>query len=535
MIAAFPHRMIWLAALFIGLLMLFAMPHQARAQSIPSSPASTASVQTIDAGGNRVTCSSFNDAKGALMGKIIPCLARTIEDATTRMAAEMSSFMRPTMFAFITLVIIFQGVMALKGERFTGPSTFLLILKIGLVIMFANSLGGYIPDVFAVMRAGEDIMAGALIPDAQNSGFHCDFWNYLPSDRPGHLLWAEFDCTLGKIMGFAVGDASTGKPSMILAASTLGLLGGFFFGGTFGFAVFFTAIGFIWSLLAFVVRSGFAYANAYLMAALYILISPIFIPLALLKVTTQYFQNWLRGFMAALILPVIVTAYAIFALLVFDNLLFKDGSDGGEKSVLYQLLDYEQIKQAQRHAKTTNLGTLLNDQQALAEFRELEGQDGAGALVTKDRDVNNPALFGANKVQIQMPNFEMERTRLEGLDETALDFEKKAYTKLLIDFAKLFVLGLIILQGWKDIMGKIVVLTGSGAASQTISAVSRQERNFQSAIQNARAQADGVMRAPGDAPGDVSTPSGVAGTAFIERLPGALQAGAGAFLGGISR
>lgn len=499
----------------------------------PSSPATSGPLKTAGANGQTVTCSSYNDAKGAVLGTVIPCLSHTIEEGTIRMAAEMSRFLLPAFWAFVTLAIVFQGILAAQGERHLGPRIFLFIVKLTFIVFFVNNLGGMIPDIFDVMKEGEDIMAGALLPIDANHGFHCDFQAYLPSDRPGHILWAEMDCALGKIMGFALGDASSDKPSMILAASVLGLLGGFFFGGTFGFAVFFAAIGFLWSLLSFVVRTGFAFANAYLVIALYVIISPLFIPLALLRATAQYFQNWLKGLIGAMLTPVIVTAYSLFALLVFDGLLFKDGSDGGEKSMLYQLLDYDRIQASQRHARTEQLGTVLNDQLSAAAHNKFSEQEGEGAYSVRNRNALLPANVGASNIEVQVPNFEIERARLEGLDENALNKERAIYTQLLVDFAKLFILGLIILNGWTMVEGLIRILAGNSASSRLIGTVGTTERNIQSAFAGAKNAILTDVRKVGE--GQESSPGGLAGTDFLARLPQSLQAGATSFLGGISR
>lgn len=499
------------------------------AQQPPSSQGSSGSITTI---GGR-SCSSFNDAEGALFGTIIPCLSNTIEIAAEGMASAMVVYMRPIFYSFLTLVLVLHGVTAAQGEGQIGPRTLLLLVKITAVFSFVEGLGGFMPelihvsDIYDVMKETEDIMAHALLGGGGSQSFACDYTAYLPSGRPGHILWAEMDCALGKIMGFAL-SGSNGQPSMVLAASVLGMLGGFFFGGTFGLAVFFAAVGFIISLLSFVVRVGFAYINAYMVVALYVIISPIFIPLALMRSTTQYFQNWTKGLVGAIITPVVVTAYSVFALLIFDQMLFR------EDSALKEMMTYSNIVEAQRAAKTVDCGTYINDQVAQSNRLNIPGQAQGGAMVTRDRNPLVASLTGVTNCEVQVTNLEVARARLSGMPEDAVQKEKTIYTQLMIDLAKLFILALIVTSGWKQISQVLLVLSGSSVAPMALGSVSRMERNVESSYANARKAMNEQMMAAGK-DGDEMGSAGAAGATFVDRLLPTMGTGAKTFIEGVGR
>ncbi len=517
----------WMVAVCLVLTLLMAGASSVWAQSPPSSPGRSAPLN----------CARFNDSvgqvfpnlKGAAFGVIVPCISRVLETAGTDMTAAMVDYMRPIFYSFLVLVIVLQGITAVQGEGQMGPRTMLLLLKIAAVAYFVEAFGGNVPnlitiaDIFDIMDSTADIMATAMLPAGGSQGFTCEWQQYMPSNpRPSSILWAQMDCALGKVLGFAMGQ--NGQPNMILATSVLGMLGGFFFGGTFGVTVFFMGVGFIISLLLFVIRVGFAYLNAYFLATIYLIISPIFIPLALIRQTTQYFQNWTRGMVGAVMMPVIVTTYSIFALLVFDKILFTPNS------TLHQLMDYRIIQDSLGTAKTIDCGTALSNAQGYSRVRGVEQQQGQGALATANR---NPTLgtFDNGACKVQVVNLELARSRLEMPDGEA-SREKAIYTRLLVDLTKMMLVCFVMISGWRTVQSVMTVLTESGAATAPIA---NADQAIQSRAQAAENNMKGVFNVQ-PKEGEQSGPGGLAGTAFIEQLPTALAEGAKTFvLGGSNR
>lgn len=527
------HLLTLIAMLCIGFGLFGSLTSTAVAQEAPWSEGRTRELSTAGPTGAMSTCSSYNDAKGALFGVIVPCLSHTVESASQRMAYHMVGYMRPIIYAFLTLVVVLHGVTAVQGEGQMGPRTMLLLLKITLAIAFVEAVAGNVPqlamisDLFDIMEDTEDIMAGAMLPPDPARGFACEWRNYMPSQREGHVLWAQMDCALAKVMGFAV-TGNNGQPSMMLAASVLGMLGGFFFGGTFGLAVFFAAVGFIISLLMFVVRVGFAYINAYMVVAFYMVIAPIFIPLLMMRSTTQYFQNWVKGLLGAMITPVVVTAYSLFALMIFDQMLFR------ENSAFKEVFNYKHIADAQRDSKYANIGTLLNDQFSLSKRSDVASQQGGGAMATRDRDPLMAAFTGATNIQVPMTNLEIARAKLSGMTGDAVKDEKRIYTDLMISLAKLFILAFIVVSGWKQVNQVLLVLSGSAVAPMALGPISPMERSVQNSISQARAAMNQEMMRP-TKEGEVAAPGGAAGTAFVERLLPTVGVGAKTFVERIGR
>lgn len=500
------------------------------AQTAPSSPGRTAPLK----------CSSYNDAegeiipnlKGAAFGSIVPCVARTVEVTSQRITTGMVNYFRPIFYAFLTLVLVLHGVTAVQGEGQMGPRTFLLLVKITAVVYFVEALGGNVPDlitiadIFSIMDGTADIMADAILPTSSGRGFSCDWQQFMSSNGSSNILWAQMDCALGKVLGFAMG--SNDEPSMVLAASIFGLLGGFFFGGTFGLAVFFAAVGFLISLLSFVVRVGFAYLNAYFLIGLYVIFAPLFIPLVLMRSTTQYFDNWIRGVIGAVMMPIIVTTYSLFALLIIDKVLFSD------TSILKELMDYQYIADAQRDRKSTNLGTFIGDNIALSQRQNLQQQEGAGAYATQNRDPVNPAGFAGANIKLQLPNLEIARARISGMPEDTVAREKAIYTKLLVDLTKMLIVCFVVVTGWKTVAQLMAVLTSSGAGGQALGAVSPSERALQKSVSESRAAMNQVMRNKSE-DGKEMGPGGAAGSEFIERLLPTISEGTKTLITGVTR
>jgi hypothetical protein len=480
------------------------------AQTTPSSPATTADLTSSDG----INCSDYNVNKGALLAVIVPCIKETVQIAGARVAGDMAYFMQPVMWAFITLAMVFFGIKIVTGEGEVEKKGILFIFKIGLIVYFASEdqLVDMFRWVFDIMQQGQDILAGAIMPNGTAPGnILISPDSCVPENQ--YSLWVHFDCMLGKIMGFTFGTGS--QPSMVLITSMLGMLGGFFFGGTFGFALFFAMIGFIVGLFAFVFRSALVFVTGYLTVAIYIIIAPIFIPLALLQITFPYFERWLKAIIAGAFVPIIVSAYAIIALNIFDAMLFRDDS------LVKQIFNYQVIKDAQRECKEVTLGEALNDSAGMATKMGLSNTELAGASSNQTRTI--PA-FGMDGRKTCMPHLEVMRSRLGG-DPNANptgDYGKETFQNMMIELMQLFVLAMVVNAGWSSVMGFLNVLGGSSAVAAAASQPSKQEQQISQMAQSARGVAEQRM-------------GGASGAEFIENLGPSITDGFKQFLSGASR
>lgn len=82
------------------------------------------------------------------------------------------------------------------------------------------------------------------------------------------------------------------------------------------------------------------FITSYLVICLMLIMTPLLLPLALLKVTASYFDQYWRIILSGFLTPVIITAYSMFALILYDKVLFD------EKAPIQKLFKYENIKEA---------------------------------------------------------------------------------------------------------------------------------------------------------------------------------------------
>lgn len=483
--------------------------------------------------GRPAACNNSGDANGALLGTIVPCLANTIEDATQRMARGFSNMMRPIFAAFLTLVVVFFGVKILQGEGEVHKRFLMLLLKVGFVLMFLNNFAGLSPAVFAAIKEGQGIVTSAIAPslsaskqigivtvnvNVASNNIHCDVSKYNPGG-PGGMLWAQMDCMLGKVLGFAIGNNGSGV-NMALAASVLGLLGGMAFGGSFGIAVFFAAIGFLISLFMFVLKVAFSYINGFMIAAIYIIISPLFIPLVLTQPTTQFFEKWWKGLVAAMLMPVLVAAYSTIALMVYDRMLLADDS------MINQLFDHEIFQRATEDCEPRELfagdsGNTANIYDAVGVSQESRGMASAAFD-------SFSTMFGLGGGDICIPETDFGEYSKKGSSDN------EVFVELLIEFAQLLILAIIMKQGLENMMKALAQLTGVSSVAAAMSPQKGIEQNIVGGIQNMRQTMMASMSAPiteaeraraqerGEA-APVMGPGGVTGTLFGDRLFGVTQ------------
>lgn len=514
---------------FVGVSMVMGLLHFS-APAYASSGLSAPLTTFIN--GQQRSCSGTGDAKGALMGVIVPCIANTIQDATIRMARGFSAFMKPTFYAFLTLVTAFFGFKILQGEGEVQKRFIMLLLKVGFVVMFINNFAGLTPAVFAAIKEGQGIVMSAIAPtysaskkigivtvnvNVTQNNIHCDISKYNPGG-PGGVLWAQMDCMLGKILGFAIGNNGSGV-NMALAASVIGLMGGMMFGGSFGLAVFFAAIGFLISLLMFVLKVAFAYINGMMIAGIYIIISPLFIPLVLTQPTAQYFEKWWKGLVAAMLMPVIVTGYACVALMVYDRMLLADDS------MINQLFDKAIFKEAveecePRQIMPTNAGNTATVYDSL-------GLPADQRNMTTNAFNSVTTMFGVGGNEMCVVSVDFARYAVGADRPEAKDSSEAALVALLLDFAKLLITAIIMKQGLEQLMKSLAQLTGVSSVAAAMSPQKGMEQNIVTGVERMKQTMQQSMSAPASQEelarhgSSAMGPAGATGGLFIERLTGA--------------
>ncbi len=526
---AFPHRFAILAA---ALVLLLTVPiYQKGGESPAQLPAATtaptgspanASTETVDENGNRVTCSSLPGAQnGVLLTRIIPCLLYTIEHSTERFSAAMIEWLMPVIWSFITLVIVIFGLKVLQGEGQLQAQTLVLLIKLGFVLTVLQLIPGtLVPLSYGILEEGQMVVAGTL--DGASDNIKCDMSRYGGSGTSA--LWAHMDCLLGKLYGFTTGtDSATGesRPNMLMASSIFGLLGGFFFGGSFGVALFFVCVGVLWSLFRLVMRVVMAFLNAYLIVSLHMIIAPLFLPLVLLRVTSNYFEKWWSAILAAFLMPVLITSYVMVALQLYDKLLFSDDS------LLNKMLSNNLIAEAQALPKKACNFEMTNDPKDRSTWL---GKDEAEIYKNPFmKNFVNPLLSGGNDLCAGLYKTNLDLQRLQG-DDAAFASKKKAFTELFMDAVKLLFMAWLIDAGFSSLIAAIRPMIGSGSVVASLDMTTPAEQRFNMGMNSARSRFQSAFAGTED--GNTGTASG---TEFLRRIPGATKNAANGFLSGISR
>lgn len=496
---------------------------------LPGGTPSTGNLETSGPNGTRQSCSSFEAARGGfLLGRIVPCLAKTIEHAATRMSREMIEMMRPIISAFLTFVIIIFGVQVLQNEGQLQTRAFVLLLKIGFCFTIMAMIpgdedtneGGLIGTGFAILAETQSVVMKGMAPTSDN--IRCEIESFGDDNTP--LIWKQMDCLLGKLYGFTVGTpgpSGEARPNMLLASSVIGLAGGFFFGGSFGVALFLACIGMLASMFMLILRVVMAFLNSYMFIALYMILAPLMLPLMFLRVTTSIFEKWYSGIIAALLLPMIVSAYVVLALQVYDKLFFADDA------MITKLFDNQIMDRARQLPRDVCDTRIANSAGFRADATGRTEQE----IYTDNAFLQNinPLVSGANNLcgGLKATNLNLEGTFTDENGQTIT--AKAAFEKLFQDCLKLFIISMLINMGFKTIMGSLKPMLGSGAVVLALNTGTPLEAKLQQGIAGAK---QGLQRGFMVSNPDGSTRN-TSGAEFLRQLPTAFTESGRGFLSGM--
>lgn len=505
-------------------------PTQDPGQPLPGGSPAKGQLETSGPNGTRQSCSTFEEAKGGfLLGRIVPCLTKTIEHAGNRMSREMIDALRPLLYSFLTFVIIIFGVQVLQNEGQLQTRAFVLLLKIGFCLTFLAIIpgnkdtneGGLIGAAYAVMHETQAVVMNTLGPD--NANIHCKMELFGDNNTP--LIWKQMDCLLSKLYGFTVGTpgpSGEARPNMLLASSVIGLLGGFFFNSSFGVALFLACVGMLVSMFVLVLRVLVAFLNSYMFIAFYMILSPLLLPMMFLRVTNSMFEKWYSGILASLLLPMIVCAYVVLALQVYDKLFFADDA------MITKLFDNQFMDKARQLPKGVCDVRITNN----AGFRADATGRSEQEIYTDQLLLQNinPFVSGANNL---CGGLKAANLNLDGVFKDASGKEitgKEAFEKLFFDCIKLFVLSMLINMGFTTIMGAVKPMIGSGAVVVAMDSGLPMESQFRAGLN--RAQRD--FREGFEKQDESGNWRPTSGTDFLAQMPTAFTEGGKGFLRGMN-
>ena len=438
--------------------------------------------KTTDGQGGTVKCRSYQEAAGGtLLGVLVPCIVKTMETTTAQFSAQFIAMLNPLLYSFITLVIVLFGTRIVRGDvRRLKAEAFFLVLKISLVVAMLPMIPTFwVPATFDMMTESQAIVAGAI----NTTGMHCEIQKYGDSNTP--MIWKQMDCVMGKLYGFTTGDGK--QPNMLLASSAFGMLGGFFFGGTFGVTLFLACVGVLWGMFQIVIRSAITFVNAYMYVCVMFIISPIFMPLLLLRPTEAIYEKWWRGILGAALLPIITSAYVMFAMMVYDKVLFQPDS------IFQKLFDPAVTEKMEKLPKKPCNYEMLSKPSYRAET--------TGAS-EKDIYSNIPLLGNLISPTRAGGNDPCSAFALPAIDVSSIsgDYsnQKDVFKKMFDDIIKVLVTSWLISEGFKVIMSASMKLLGSQSVSNITQATTREEQKLQTSIDGAK---QGLYKSYGNATG----------------------------------
>lgn len=514
-----------LPILLTAMVFYFAMPEHSSFQH------AVADTTTVDADGNQVGCATIPVAKGGvLLGRIIPCIAHTIQVTTGEVSMAMIALFEPLVYAFMTLAITLFGVRVLSGERQLGPQAFIFILKIAFVVGMLEWIpyqstgpgdpSGGIESVYHMMSDGVTMVTGVL-GDGTNT-IHCPVADYKDDNTP--MLWAQMDCVLGKLYGFTTGSATnadgTKKVNILLGSSVVGLLTGFFFGGTLGAILFFAMIGVLWSIFSTVLKVAMAFLNGYLTACVLLLLAPFFLPLVFLKVTTDYFEKWWKAILGAMLMPSIIAAYAVMAMLMYDKLLFADDS------LMQNLFRSDAVQYAQQLPRTVCDFNVTNDPSIKSKANATKAEKDQDFLNPFVQNFNMPTLSGGSDACSSFLVDVFDITRVQG--NSKFKNGPEALKTLFHESIKLFIMAWLIGAGLTSVQEYISSFTGSGLSAASMKARSETETHFINKFEDMK---QSVFRAVGSNGAN----EGYKGSQLLKESPQAIKGAAKTILSGTVR
>jgi type IV secretory pathway VirB6-like protein len=239
--------------------------------------------------------------------------------------------------AFLIFVLTLFGVKILMAEGDPKKDTFILLLKIAVVIGFLASYDELIIDPsFAIMQEGVEITTSAFEGTTVNEKCQPYLDKYPDAEKP----WIHYDCIIGQLFGFG-GDVFVG-------ASALGVVSVALFSGQFGSAIFLSAVAALFFILKLVIRGCYSYLMAVFAMAVLLFISPLLIPLIWMPITQQYFDRWLGALMAMMVIPAIVMAYLTMSFIILDRVFFD------EEMGIATLLSKEKIEKMRMAPQCSN-------------------------------------------------------------------------------------------------------------------------------------------------------------------------------------
>lgn len=203
--------------------------------------------------------------------------------------------------AVVAFSMVLLGIRVFSGIKELNKEVMIYVVKLGLVAWFAFNLGGFGSAPFDIVHSLTTIVFGGYSPWGQMDKFFCEFFG--TGCRPNMKLSNSFIAHAG----------------VLIASGTMGLL--VFVVGTLAML----------TTIYFMLRAIYTYLAAIMLICFVLIMSPLFVPLALFARTTRYLYKWLDYLIAAMLHPIILFGFLYMFLGTFSFMLdwFTNGIMGG--------------------------------------------------------------------------------------------------------------------------------------------------------------------------------------------------------------
>ena len=241
--------------------------------------------------------------------RIVTCIQAVVDAGTGQMIQRLYAFLYPAIMTFAILAVAVFGVsLALGSIDKPAGTTLIFMLKIGLLFTYMNGAVA----LYGVVLAGiTQSMAWASSVMDTSPSFFCPQITAITSTT----VWERIDCVLGSMLGAA--------PGMVIKMGLVGILFGFLFSGATGFMVFVIGIIFFATIIMSIARSVHIYLVSMIGVGLLMAMSPLFVPLVLMKQTKSFFDKWLKLVIALALQPIFLFMYLAMMLVTLDTLVYK--------------------------------------------------------------------------------------------------------------------------------------------------------------------------------------------------------------------
>ena len=321
-----------------------------------------------------------------LTNRIAGCIRETVDAAADRFFTGFYPIVQSAIGAVMTLAVIIYGILLSYGmvEKL-GRDTMVLVIKLACVVAFTTS-SPMLYKMVTQMMDGASLAAISYTPasgsaDAAKTDFtqaKCMQLMKSQQDKSNETggpsqqkrvvgPWLAMDCLLDTVIGIKVVTATPNQNALVYFNQVLdvgqngaspqgtqdaakqdnfgmsrGMLFLFFSGmqtSTVGLILGIVGFIFIWGLIMLIVKALFTYLAGYIGIALMVIVSPLFIPLILFRVTKQYFDKWVKTVISFALQPVLILAFITFSLAAVDFATF-----AGKYSIWYRIAGEESTK-----------------------------------------------------------------------------------------------------------------------------------------------------------------------------------------------